>query len=170
MYRETFRSVMSRGYNDKNFEDRVTIQKIVYLAECAGLNLGNNMFSWHKRGPYSIFLRQDIKDEIAQGDEDKEGGWASFGDDVIKNLEVIAQKAPKPFWLEMIASFHYLACYEMPRKELKDIFTELQKRKSELLRKNDVDLGCPKTQKEVLKTWKDYCQNTGISWFVPDFA
>src|SRR5689334_9264229 len=41
-----------------SLEDRVKLQKAVYLAQAAGLSLGYR-YSWYVRGPYSTDLTKD---------------------------------------------------------------------------------------------------------------
>lgn len=43
----------------KNFQTRLVIQKIVFLSEKMGINLGNYIYSLYRNGPYSSQLTAD---------------------------------------------------------------------------------------------------------------
>lgn len=96
------------------FEDRLIMQKAVYLAQTAGVNLGY-YYHWYLYGPYSPSLTRDgfaIAMDISAGlDESK--GW-KLDDESSKRLERIrglfgekdsSKLAGK---LELLASVHFL--------------------------------------------------------------
>src|SRR5207253_11490502 len=59
----------------RTFSNRLNVQKKIYLAQIAGIDLGYR-FGWYIRGPYSTGLTQDaftLKDEISSGDTEQEG-------------------------------------------------------------------------------------------------
>jgi uncharacterized protein YwgA len=97
-----------------SFDDRLILQKAVYLAQAAGVELGY-FFHWYLRGPYSPSLTRDaftMVGEINGGLDDSEG-W-HFDDKSIdrlaklKPLIATAQPAQRAAWLELLASVLFL--------------------------------------------------------------
>ncbi len=99
----------------ETFEDRLILQKAVYLAQAAGIHLGY-YFRWYLRGPYCPSVAEDgfcIATELAQEPDDTKGwsldaasaeramgirGLVSGGD----NRAALAKR------LELLASAHFL--------------------------------------------------------------
>ncbi|MEG0836180.1 MAG: hypothetical protein RR413_12135, partial [Christensenellaceae bacterium] len=52
-----FQDVMGRTANFGSFEDRLEMQKIVYLIYELGVSCGDFSFRWYKHGPYSQQLQ-----------------------------------------------------------------------------------------------------------------
>lgn len=96
------------------FEDRLILQKAVYLAQAAGVNLGY-YYHWYLHGPYSPSLTRDeyaIGCEHVQGVDDSEG-W-KLDDESAGRLEKLKKFIPKSDRpelrrkLELLASVHFL--------------------------------------------------------------
>ena len=96
--------------------DRKRLQKSVYLAQIAGVDLGYR-FSWYLRGPYSPSLTRDyfaLAKEIGMGDRTHEG--KRLKNALREHLEKIRPLLTvpegvdlgQPSWLELLASLHYL--------------------------------------------------------------
>jgi uncharacterized protein YwgA len=96
------------------FEDRLIMQKAVYLVQAAGVNLGY-FYHWYLHGPYSSSLTKD-EFAIAMGisaDLDESKGW-KLDDASSKRLnrirslfsETKRDKLAKK--LELLASVHFL--------------------------------------------------------------
>lgn len=96
------------------FNQRLIIQKSIYLAQVAGVDLGY-YYRWYLRGPYSPSLTSDIfgiKAELDAGFDDSKG-WSLDEDSVrrTKKLGRIMPKeaeAPRAKQLELLASAHFL--------------------------------------------------------------
>lgn len=98
----------------QTFEDRLIMQKAVYLAQTAGVNLGY-YYHWYLYGPYSPSLTRDgfaIAMDISAGlDESK--GWR-LDDESSKRIERIqclfGEKCSSKLArkLELLASVHFL--------------------------------------------------------------
>ena len=96
------------------FEDRLILQKAVYLAQAGGVNLGY-YYHWYLHGPYSPSLTRDeyaIATDISVGlDESK--GW-KLDDSSSQRLEEIRSIFTEPERgrlakrLELFASVHFL--------------------------------------------------------------
>ncbi|MED1947087.1 MULTISPECIES: hypothetical protein [Brevibacillus] len=97
-------------------QDRIIAQKVIYLANELGINCGDFIWSWYKKGPYSpaltrvMYANQTINaDEMASyvlRDESKQA---------LKPLREITNNKPKEIrihdWLELLASVHYIFWY-----------------------------------------------------------
>jgi len=96
------------------FEDRLILQKALYLAQVAGVNLGYYYY-WYLHGPYSPSLTRDeyaIGFEISQDIDDSEG-WKldDESSERLKKLQNLIPKSDRPELrrkLELLASVHFL--------------------------------------------------------------
>ncbi len=89
------------------FDDKLKVQKIAYLAQESGIDLGYE-FDWYLRGPYCKQVSQDAHSIIDQQVE-------STSEQTGLNKEKIANFAKKiePYkhdteWLEIAASLYYI--------------------------------------------------------------
>ena len=97
-----------------SFEDRLILQKAIYLAQAAGVNLGYS-FSWYLRGPYCPPVADDgitVAEELRQGMDESEG-WALDPASAQKATEIGRLFAAKGRTalakkLELLASVHFL--------------------------------------------------------------
>lgn len=64
---------MGLPFRLSSFEDRLILQKAVYLAQAAAVHLGYT-FSWYLRGPYSSALTRDAFAVVTQSDGEP-AGW-----------------------------------------------------------------------------------------------
>jgi len=96
------------------FEDRLILQKAVYLAQAAGINLGY-YYHWYLHGPYCPSLTRDEYDigyELSQDVDDSEG-WKLDDESLqklnkLKNLIPTNDRAGIRLKLELLASVHFL--------------------------------------------------------------
>jgi len=98
------------------FMDRLIMQKAVYLAQAAGVNLGY-FYQWYLYGPYSPSLTRDefaIAMDIS-ADMDDSRGW-KLDDVSLQRLEGIRAIFSEPDRdklarnLELLASVHFPSC------------------------------------------------------------
>lgn len=96
------------------FEDRLILQKAIYLAQAAGVNLGY-YYHWYLYGPYCSSLTRDaytIAEELAQ-DMDESAGW-KLDDESNERLKGLRKLIPEGQQgkvrrkLELLASVHFL--------------------------------------------------------------
>ena len=108
-----------------SFEDRLIMQKSVYLAQAAGVNLGY-YYHWYLHGPYSPSLTRDeyaIATDISVGMDESEG-W-KLDDRSSQRLEEIRGIFTEPERdklarkLELLASVHFL----IDRKQVSGVDT-----------------------------------------------
>ena len=97
-----------------NFEDRLILQKAVYLAQAGGLHLGY-YYHWYLHGPYCPSLTRDeyaIDYELRQ-DVDESKGW-KLDDESGERLRELRKLIPEGQGgevrrkLELLASVHFL--------------------------------------------------------------
>lgn len=97
--------------NMEDFDERLRLQKIVYLLWAYGISLGYG-FNWYVRGPYSPKLASDgytIDDELFE-----RGRGIRFNneEEVVESLnrfkEILGDKIDDPLYLEILASLHYI--------------------------------------------------------------
>ena len=94
------------------FEDRLILQKAVYLAQAAGVHLGY-YYQWYLHGPYSPSLTRDeydIAEELAR-DMDDSKSWNLDADSLstLKRLQsLVPERQKRRRKLELLASVHFL--------------------------------------------------------------
>lgn len=97
------------------FQQRLLIQKKVYLAQLTGLDLGYR-FGWYLRGPYCRSLTSDVfllNEQIKSGeDEYKNSALLQSTSKQLERATGIWAKSPSEIgdddWLELLASLHFL--------------------------------------------------------------
>lgn len=98
-------------------DDRKAIQKAVYLAQVAGVDLGYR-YNWYRMGPYSPGLTRDyfaLAGALRSGAEAELAGYV-LRPNVVEKLTQVQPllSAPagvtlgQPDWLELVASLHFL--------------------------------------------------------------
>lgn len=109
----------------EGFQDRLIMQKSVYLAQAAGVNLGY-YYHWYLYGPYSPSLTRDeytIATDVSVGLDESEG-W-KLDDKSSQRLEGIRGIFTEPERdklakkLELLASVHFL----IERKQVSKVDT-----------------------------------------------
>ena len=100
-------------------EDRLRVQKAVYLAQISGMNLGYP-YSWYVKGPYSPALTQDyykLNNALASGDNSHlrlvlNPQLTATAPSVRQVLQAPpGLQIPKASWDEALASIHFLVHY-----------------------------------------------------------
>ena len=97
-----------------SFMDRLIMQKAVYLAQAAGVNLGY-YYRWYLYGPYSPSLTRDefaIALDISAGLDESEGWKLDDGSsqrlERIKDIFSEPERSELAKKLELLASVHFL--------------------------------------------------------------
>lgn len=60
LLKPVFESIFDKDFQPNVFEDRLEMQKAVYLLQNMGISVGDYRFLWYKHGPYSQTLQNDI--------------------------------------------------------------------------------------------------------------
>lgn len=97
-----------------SFNDRMALQKTIYLCQQAGVHLGYR-YNWYLRGPYSPDLTRDAFDLKAKEGSgfDDTAGWNLDGTSFqkLKAIRPLWESRPEseqPRWLELLASVLFL--------------------------------------------------------------
>src|SRR3989344_8338223 len=109
----------------ETFENRLKLQKVIYLLQCSGVNLGYP-FSWYLHGPYSPELTKDaylIEDfskvkKLEFEDSEIESKFKGF-------IERLSNHKDDVFWLEVSASIHLLKKL-YPQKSEEQVVDEIK--------------------------------------------
>jgi uncharacterized protein YwgA len=96
-------------FSINKFQDRLRVQKSVYLLQAFGIYLGYN-FNWYLYGPYSPALARDAFEVLPITDRFEpqpffeaatEERFASF-------LKFLGDRKDDPQWMELVGSLHML--------------------------------------------------------------
>lgn len=108
---------MLGGIKTTGFDNRLALQKTIYILQSAGVKLGYR-YSWYLRGPYSRELTADafsVREELdAQFDESNQWRLDDQSAGIVKKLQPYLSVTPKEFagpihkWLEVLASVLFL--------------------------------------------------------------
>ena len=133
--KDLYKRVYSSDFNYSVFNDRMKMQKCVYLAEQFGLNIGDYCFSWYKHGPYSQQLQDDMYEENKKPEQTIY--YSEYATSIVNRLSNIVQKSHKDSfgyseeqWVECLASIHYLNRLFYGDKQ--KVLSELKMRKPHL--------------------------------------
>lgn len=131
-----YKTLYERNFSYSDFDQRMEMQKAVYLLQDMGVPIGDYGFRWYLHGPYSQSLQDDMHYEsgrtVSSLNLSKE-----YSDSIIRLHDVIHSEEGKTYsvsnWVECLASLHYL------RENLlnfdateEDVVNELEKRKPHL--------------------------------------
>lgn len=129
-----FKKITGRVFDPQNVEDRIEMQKIVYLLQESGAPIGAYGFKWGQKGPFSIHLIDDINSVTAvQG---KDVSFSAFVERCAASIKSIIEQKPQDIselaWLDAISSLVYLSKYVMSSHAgTKEVIEEFMKRRQE---------------------------------------
>lgn len=112
-----YKKVFDEPFSYGSFDDRLKMQKMVYLLQEEGVNIGHYGFDWYKHGPYSQVLLDDMYME--NGSACIELNYTQEAEQRIKRLKEIfseedaKEKYGMKNWTECLASIHFLRMKEM---------------------------------------------------------
>ncbi|MDH3890552.1 MAG: hypothetical protein OEV49_05675 [candidate division Zixibacteria bacterium] len=102
------------GFGIDDLEDRVFVQKAIYLLQVLGIDL-RYRFSWYLRGPYSTHLTQSVFELTSNKSMQDEAKKLTIRPEVrpaINKLKKLMEAKPESLtpssWLELLGSIHYL--------------------------------------------------------------
>lgn len=109
-----YKQVFDEDFDYGDFNNRLKMQKIVYMLQELGAPIGNYGFRWYKHGPYSQELLDDMF--VLSGTPTAS---ISFSSDVQKRIDIIKNLVsqgehtdyPPHYWVECLASILYLQKY-----------------------------------------------------------
>lgn len=96
--------------------ERMQMQKMVYLLERMGMNVGDYNFVWYKHGPYSQGLQDDASKIKASTMRDVK--FTEHAQIIMNKMKTIAEMYTQttydmPSWLEAVASLDFLLTRKM---------------------------------------------------------
>lgn len=107
--KEVYNKVYGEAFNYSILDNRIKLQKAVYLLENMGVCVGDYSFSWDKYGPYSLALDADAKDCSTTGDQPANFSTLAQGKiDTLKKYVNEDTEYTCVHWVECLASLHYL--------------------------------------------------------------
>ncbi len=131
-----YKLLYERDFSYSDFDQRMEMQKAVYLLQDMGVPIGDYGFRWYLHGPYSQSLQDDMHYEsgrpVTTLTLSKE-----YSENIARLHDVIHSKERMNYsvssWVECLASLHYLRenllCFDASEE---DVVHELEKRKPHL--------------------------------------
>lgn len=107
--KEIYRKIYNEPFVYEELDNRIKLQKAVYLLENMGVHVGDYSFSWNKYGPYSLGLDSDAKNCSIR--DEQEVDFSSFAEKKFEKIRgYIEQQIGYScvHWMECIASLLYL--------------------------------------------------------------
>lgn len=106
----TLFNAIDKDLSMEEFEDRLEVQKIPFLAQSFGIDLDYS-FSWYLKGPYSKIVARDgysIYESLRNGQTPNLDESLSNDERLNQFREFISPYMNDPTWLEIAASLVYL--------------------------------------------------------------
>lgn len=131
-----YKALYGRDFSYADFDQRMEMQKAIYLLQDMGVPVGDYGFRWYLHGPYSQSLQDDMHYEsgrtCAELTLSKE-----YAERIARLHDVIHSEAKGSYsishWVECLASLHYLSenllGFDADEEE---VIGELEKRKQHL--------------------------------------
>ena len=140
LLKPVFKSIFDRDFQPNVFEDRLEMQKTVYLLQNMGISVGDYKFMWYKHGPYSQILQNDILNLQSVGDIN-----IDFSADAKREIRTLKNAVFKEGleynlsqWVECLGSLQYIKDSLLPSSaEEGTVLNELKNRKPYLNNDND---------------------------------
>lgn len=133
LYKDLYGTV----FDDQAFQDRLKMQKAIYLLHALGVSVGDYNFSWYKHGPYSQKLLDDMYQ--SKNTSSEKLYYSEYASNVIEKLKTIINEGNTndygmKFWVECLASIHFLKYNVMSSaSDQKDVLKRLLELKPHLL-------------------------------------
>ena len=134
--RPIYKMLYDQDFDYTDFDNRMQMQKAVYLLLDMGVPMGDYGFRWYKHGPYSQELHEDMFQEnirpersiqLHQEFEEKISKLRNLIHDPKKGDYSVAH------WMECLASMHYLKENKMDfDADREAVVAELERRKPHL--------------------------------------
>ena len=131
-----YKMLYGRNFYYGNFDQRLEMQKAVYLLQDMGVPIGDYGFIWYQHGPYSQNLQDDMyyedghtcaKLQLSKEHSSRIDQLRSIIDDTSKG------EYSTSYWVECLASLHYLRENVLAFNASEtQVVSELEKRKPHL--------------------------------------
>lgn len=131
-----FDEIYGKQFNYSDFDQRMEMQKAIYLLQEMGVPVGDYGFRWYLHGPYSQSLQDDMHYEDGRN-HIKPTLSKEYADSIKQLHELVISNERGEYsishWVECLASLHYLRKNVLSFKSSdNDIVNELEKRKPHL--------------------------------------
>ena len=109
LLKPVYEQVYGEKFNASTFENRMEMQKAIYILQEAGIRVGDYDFLWYKHGPYCQNLQDDIlclnstPDIVIKYSEDAKEVMKRVKDVFSMNVNYSRSE-----WVECLASLQYL--------------------------------------------------------------
>ncbi len=118
---------MNQTINMRTFNDRLILQKKAYLLQELGMNLSNT-YGWYIHGPYSRDVANDgfqlasLQDQIGEVPvlEEPDNEAVNTLQTIITEATRSFQGKDEPFYLELLASLHFILQHGYPKPANKE--------------------------------------------------
>ena len=135
-----YNEIYGRDFDYSNFDQRMEMQKAIYLLQDMGVAVGDYGFRWYLHGPYSQSLQDDMYYENGHS-YTKMNLAKEYADSIGKLHELINSDKRGNYsvsnWVECLASLHYLRRNVLSFNASKQaVIEELEKRKPHLNNRN----------------------------------
>lgn len=147
-----FYNVYGTEFRSTNMDDKVMLQKAVFLMRERGVLCGDYEFVWDQYGPFSAELSDDMKMEIEDDDSQQSVEFS-------REALAIMERLKKAFtcetaytirsWAETIASLFYLKQYMYPSYD-DDRIIQVLERKKKNLRNHEENVKAMNVLNEIL--------------------
>ncbi len=130
-----FYNVYGVEFCSTNMDDKVMLQKAVFLMREQGVSCGDYEFVWDQYGPFSAELSDDMKMEIENEDRQATVEFSSEAWTIMNRLKTAFAKDTaysSRYWVEAIASVFYLKKYMYPSYDDAKIIQVLESKKKDL--------------------------------------
>lgn len=131
-----YKDLYGHEFDVSLFEQRMEMQKAVYLLQCMGVPVGNYGFRWYRHGPYSQNLQDDMLYESKQNPVEMTM-FLEYAEKIAQLRDVIHAEERGPYsisqWVECLASLHYLRVSLLNfNSSMSETVLELERRKEHL--------------------------------------
>lgn len=148
--RAVFARVYGREFQAAVMDDRVMMQKAVFLLREFGVSCGPYDFVWDYYGPFSPDLSDDMKREAPDGVPDIE-----FDNKAKRVMVLLSEvfsenlKYSPRYWAEAVASIRYLMVYMYPSCSEEEIIDKLEEIKTDSLRDREENIRAMNSTKKL---------------------
>lgn len=151
LLKPVFKSIFDRDFQSDKFEDRLEMQKSIYLLQNMGISVGDYRFMWYKHGPYSQTLQNDILK--LHGVEDVDIDFSADAKREIRTLKNVIFKDGIKYnecqWVECLGSLQYIKENLLPSSAGDEIILEELKNRKPHLNRDEDDKIALQTLKEL---------------------
>jgi len=148
-----FSKVYGSEFQSADMDNRVMLQKAVFLMREQGVSCGDYEFVWDQYGPFSAELSDDMKMEIEDADNQQPVKFSLEALTIMERLKKAFSCETAysvRYWAEAIASLFYLKQYMYPSYDDEKIIQVLETKKRDTLNNHEENVKAMNVLKEIL--------------------